>query len=95
MNSQETIILMMAQKLRSCDEQEMRKLCAETGQASPDDIYQTLDRWSKLDPATQQKIMGLIKTKNVREEVHMLKTHINRLMETPKRRTEEDKEAGQ
>jgi uncharacterized protein YicC (UPF0701 family) len=98
MNSQEAIILMMAQKLRSCDEQEMRQLCSQTpeaGQESPEAIFQTIDRWAKLDKATQQKILSLIEKENIQEQVHKLKAHINQLMETQKNRAGDHKEKGQ
>ena len=98
MNSQEAIILMMAQKLRSCDEQEMRQLCAQTpeaGQESPEDVFQTIDRWAKLDKATQQKILNLIKVGNVHDQMHRLKAHISQLMEIQKNRAGTCKEKGQ
>ena len=98
MNSQEAIILMMAQKLKSCDEQEMRQLCSQAqkaGEGSPDAIYQTLDRWAKLDKATQQKILSLIKSGNVQDQVHRLKAHISQLIETQKNRAGISKEKGQ
>jgi hypothetical protein len=98
MNSQEAIILMMAQKLRSCDEQEMRQLCAQTpeiGDESPEAVFQTIDRWAKLDKATQQKILNLIKEGNVQDQMHRLKAHISQLMETQRTRTGDHKEKGQ
>lgn len=93
MNSQEAILLKMAQKLKSCDEQEMRELCSQspaTGQDS-DEIYQTLDRWSRLEPATQQKILSLMKSGDVHAEVNKLKTHITQLMQTQKERLGKEK----
>ncbi len=88
MNSQEAIILMMAQRLKNCDEQEMRQLCSrvpEPGSESADTVFQTIERWAKLDKATQHKILNLLKNKSVRDEVSNLKAHINQLMETPKK----------
>ena len=98
MNSQEAIILMMAQKLKSCDEQEMRELCSQSpdaGQESPETIFQTIDRWAKLDKATQQKILNLIKEGNVQDQMHRLKAHISQLMETQRNRAGATKEKGQ
>jgi hypothetical protein len=97
MSNQETIILKMAEKLKTCDEQEMRDLCAKTpeGTESSDDVYQTLDRWTRLEPATQRKILSLIKTDNVHDELHKLKIHINRLMDTQKDKTGTNQEKGQ
>jgi uncharacterized protein YicC (UPF0701 family) len=95
MSNQETIILKMTEKLKSCDEQEMRRLCTLQNHESTDEAYQTLDRWTKLDPGTQRKILNLIKTGDVHEELHRLKIHITRLMETPKDKVRTNEEKGQ
>lgn len=95
MSNQETIILKMAEKLKSCDEQEMRQLCTQQGHESPDEAYHTLDRWTKLDPATQSKILNLIKTNEVHDKLHKLKAHITRLMETQKDKVRTNPEKGQ
>jgi hypothetical protein len=95
-NSQETIILIMAQKLKSCDEQEMRQLCTQNpGESeSTEAIYQTLDRCIKLDHPTQQKILNLMKKDNVHDDLQKLKAHITLLINTQKNKAEGDKDKG-
>ena len=97
MSTQEAIILMMAQKLKTCDEQEMRDLCAQSPDAGPcaDETYSTLDRWSKLEPVVQQKILSLIRDNDIHSEMHKLRMQIHLLMKSQTDRLLSVKEKGQ
>ena len=87
MNSPESIILMMSQKLKNLGGHEVRLQYSPPTDSRAEAIeasYKAGNGWTKLDGETEQKILGLMKCENIHDEVKKIQAHISRLMESQK-----------